>query len=97
MLLCSHQTVKQRPRQYVSRKPAKETAGPEFKLSTEISARVEEAMACLQRRRCDANRVEEDGGEDREDEVEQEAVVGFEAEDAGCGAEDGCGEGLEVG
>lgn len=70
VLLCSHQTVKQRPRQYVSRKPAKETARPEFKLSTEISARVEETMACLQRRRCDADRVEEDGGEDSEDEVE---------------------------
>lgn len=54
-------------------------------------------MAGLQRGGRDANGVEEDGGQDREDEVEEEAAVRFQAEDAGRGAEDGCCQGLQVG
>lgn len=53
-------------------------------------------MAGLGRRGRDPDRVEEDGGQDGEDEVEEEAAVGFQAQDAGRGAEDGRSEGLQI-
>jgi hypothetical protein len=93
---CPHQPIKQRPRQDIPRQPVHQPARPKLKRTPEVPARVERGLAACQRGRCHAEHVEEHGREQREDEVEEEAAVGLEAEDAGGYAEERGGEGLQV-
>ena len=93
---CPDQAIEQCPRQNEASQASKQAARPEIKGATEVSARVERALARCQRCRCDAERVEEAGNDDGEDDVEEEAAVRLEAQDAGGDAEEGGGQTLKV-
>lgn len=83
----SHQSIKQSPSQHKSSKAAEEPARPQLPRPPEKQACVKERLLLLLGGGSDANEVEEERGEEREEGVEEEAVVGLEAEDASCDAE----------
>lgn len=95
--LCPHQPIEQRPRQDETGKPPREPTRPQLQRPSEVPARVEDGLARGQGGWGDANGVEEQGRQEGEGDVEEEAVVGLEAEDACCDAEEGGGQGLQVG
>lgn len=91
-----HESVKQRPSQHETRQTSEDAARPELKLRPVVATRVKRAEPGLERRGRHAEAVEEDRGQQREDQVEEKAAVGLEAQDAGCDSEQrGC-EGLEI-
>lgn len=87
--LCPHQPIKQGPRQDEPRQPAAQPARPQLPGAAKVAARVPEGLARGDGRGGDADGVEEGGGQEGEDDVEEEAVVGLEAQDAGGDAEEG--------
>lgn len=95
--LCSHQPIEQRPRQDESGQSPGEPTRPQLQRSTEVPARVEDGLSRGDGGRGDADGVEEQGRQEGEGDVEEEAVVGLEAEDACCDAKEGGGQGLQVG
>lgn len=96
-LLCSHQPIEQRPRQDETGQSPGEPTRPQLQRPSEIPARVEEGLARGQGGGGHADGVEEQGRQKGEGDVEEEAAVGLEAEDACCDAEEGRGQGLQVG
>lgn len=86
---CPYQAVKQGPCQNESCQPAKYAARPQLKRPPEIPARVQHRLSSWYRRWRNTDGVEEDRGQEREEDVEQEAAVGLEAEDAGGYTEEG--------
>lgn len=102
-----HNPKKQRPRKNIPRQPAQHAPRPKLQPRPKVPARVEQttpapAAARLAGRRSsgrarrDAHRVEQHRRQQREGQVEEEAAVGLEAEDAGGDAKEGGGEGLEI-
>ena len=94
---CPNQPKKQRPREDEARQAADQAARPELQRPAEIPARVEGGQAGGHGRGRDAEDVDERGGQEGQGKVEEEARVGFEAEDAGADAEEGGRQPLEVG
>lgn len=91
-----HQPVKKGPGEDEPGQAVRQAAGPELVLAAEVPARVERRLPRGQGGGRDAEGVEEHRGQEGEDEVEDEARVGLEAEDAGGDAEERGGERLQV-
>jgi hypothetical protein len=91
-----HQTVEQSPGQYEARQATQQAAHPEIEWAPEIPTRIEGGKSGRGGCRAYPEEVEQDVGGDAEDEVEQEAKVRFEAEDAGCDSEERGREALEI-
>lgn len=87
----SHQSIKQSPRQHKPSKPAQQPTRPQLPRPAEEQGCVEQRLLLLLGGGGDAHDVEEEGSQEGEERVEEEAVVGLEAEDAGCDAEEGGG------
>lgn len=96
-LLCPHQTIEQSPRQNEPSQPPAQPTRPQLPGSAKVPARIKQGFPRGHGLGGHADGVEEDGGQQGEDDVEKEAVVGLEAEDAGGDAEEGGCEGLEIG
>lgn len=95
-ILCPHQTIEQRPRQNEPSQSTAQPTRPQLQGPAKVPARVEQGFPRGHGLGGDADGIEEDGGQQGEDDVEEEAVVGLEAKNAGCDAEEGGCEGLEV-
>lgn len=96
-LLNPYQAVEERPSQHKAGEAAKQAARPEIQRAVKESGRVEEGFLFAERGRCYLEDVEEEGGDDGEDEVEEEASIRFEAEDASGYTEQGGREAVKVG
>lgn len=99
--LCPHETEEERPCQDVARQSIHQSARPEVEWAAEEGAcveRVDRLAGAAQLQRCghDAEDEKEGGRDEREGNVEEEAVVGLEAEDAGADTEEGCRQGLNI-
>lgn len=93
---CPNQTIEQRPCQYEAGQAVHQPARPQLVGATEVPARVQGAFPGGERGGGDTQDVEEDGREEGEGDVEEEARVGLEAQDAGADAKQRRGQGLEV-
>lgn len=90
--------IKQRPRKQKATQPIHQPRRPERKRARKEQirrgrARLRVAAAVRQY----AQHVDEEGREQREGEVEEEARGGFETKDAGADAEEGGGDVMQVG
>lgn len=91
-----HETVEERPRQDEAREAVEDAARPVIEGAMEEQASVEEPAALLGGFGRNLDKVKEDGRQERHDDVDEKAAVGFEAEDAGGDAKErGC-DGLEI-
>lgn len=100
-----HNPKKQRPRKNIPRQPTQHAPRPKLQPRPKVPARVKQTTTPAARlagrgsggrARRHAHRVEQQRRQEGEGQVEEEAAVGLEAEDAGGDAEEGRGEGLEV-
>lgn len=80
--LCPDQAVEQRPCQHKSAETTEDATGPEIERSPVVSTRVEWLATLGEGVWGDLEDVVEHGGDYREDEVEEEALVGLETKDA---------------
>lgn len=93
----SHQPIEESPRQDEARKATQKPTCPELHPTLDESFRIENRASFGERIRRHFDGIDEDSRYHGEDEVEEEAAVGLEAEDAGCDAEEGGCEAVEVG
>jgi|SRR5688572_22736945 hypothetical protein len=93
---CPDQAVEQRPRQHKSTDPVESAARPKLECIAVVSSGIKRLATFCDRIGGDLEDVVEGGGDEGEDEVNEEAVVGFQAEDACCDAEEGGGEAVNV-
>lgn len=93
---CPYKAIEECPGQDETREPSKQSTGPELERSPEVPASAEERKSCSSRLRRDVEDVDKEDGEKREEDVKEEAAVGFEPEDAGGDAEQGRCETLQI-
>ncbi|TAQ91286.1 hypothetical protein B7494_g463 [Chlorociboria aeruginascens] len=103
LFLRPHQAIKQGPSQNKATKPLDQTSAPKLQAAPKISPHAISPSALLHHARPHSERIHERARQQREEHVEQEPRVRFQAKDAGADAEErGCevvkrGEGLHDG
>lgn len=89
--LCPHQPIEQRPRQHKTSQSTLQPARPQLQRPAEVPACVQQRgllPGSGERLRGDAHDVEQQRGQHCGGDVEEEAGVGLEAEDAGGDAKE---------
>ena len=92
-----NQAIEERPREDEARQPPRQAPSPEVEGAAEVAAGVEGRAALGGGVGGDLEGVEEQRGHGGEDQVDEEAGVRLEAQDAGGDAEQRRGQALQVG
>jgi hypothetical protein len=91
--LCPYQAVEQCPRQHKPTQPLKQAPSPKLHAAPKVSvhARVPLGLGFLNNPRSNSECIYERGRDQREDQVEDEAWIGFETQNSGSNTEEGSG------